>query len=67
MALHRLSYKRDNSRLSLQTCGISGCLWIELPTANYDAAIRDGGQALETCNFDRIDASARRTGYTVLA
>jgi len=40
---------------------------MELPTANYDAAIRDGGQPLETCNFDRMHASARRTGYTVLA
>jgi hypothetical protein len=67
MALHRLPYKRDNSRLSVQRCGISESLWIELPAANYDAAIRDGGQPLETCNFDRMHTSARRTGYTVLA
>jgi hypothetical protein len=67
MSLHRLPYKRDNSRLSLQGGGISGCLWIGLLGAKQDTAIRVGGRPLEACNFDRIHVSARRTGYTVLA
>jgi len=67
MSLHRLPYKSDNSRLSLQALGISGCLWIGLPGAKQDTEIRDGGQPLEACNFDRMHVSARRTGYTVLA
>jgi len=64
MSLHRLPYKRDNS---LQEPGISAGLWIRLHATKHDAAIRDGEQALEACNFDRMHVSARRTGYTVLA